>query len=127
MTTLREQIALDLAATALSAADLAEQATYTPAGGAAATIYTLQIGVERRERAEVDDGNHDLAVRDQLIANDADTGVAAPAVGDTMTLDGKTWAVDEIAASTFATHRLVLTRQVRRRLAAPSGRLEGPR
>ena len=123
MTSIHDMLAADLAATGLNTSDFAVSATYTPAGGDGLAVTILRVEAASEGSEAVDDARHRVQRCSVVIAAAA---VAAPAVGDELTIDDLIWSVERIEASSTAFHRLEISRKVRQRQAGPQTRLEGP-
>lgn len=108
MTTLREQIAIDMAGI-VDAGDLAEEITYTPKGGSPKTINALVLSVDT-ETEDDELGETKVKRRRIVILTDAAKGIASPKPGDIVTINSAAWRVSAIDAEGFgkATLSIVL-------------------
>jgi len=94
-TTLAEQVAADLAATAFdTTAELspAESATYTPLGGSGSAVSMIFVDDSER-KADYPDGQ---IIGREMVALVQAADVAAPAIHDTITRGEETWTVAAI-------------------------------
>jgi len=122
-----EILAADLDATAFDAeADESpsESVTYTPSGGAAATLNAVLEPVFA-DRTDSGDARHDAASRSIIIRTDAVGGIPSPAVGDAVTVAAEGWVVDLVEWKGRGLAMLRLVRQSRRRQGTPGSYLEG--
>jgi len=108
MTTLREQIAIDLAGL-VDEGELSEEISYTPKGGDAKTINAL-VGPLDTEIEDDELGETKVKRRRIVILTDAARGIAAPKINDLITLGTDIWRVSAIEAEGFgkATLSIVL-------------------
>jgi len=98
MTTLREQIALDMAGIVMG--DLSEEITYTPKGGSPKTINAL-VGSIDTETEDDELGETKIKRRRIVILTDAAKGIEAPKPGDLVTIADVAWRVSSIDAQGF--------------------------
>ena len=99
MTTLREQIALDMAG--IVTGDLSESITYTPKGGSPKTINAL-VGSIDTELEDDELGETKIKSRRIVILTDAAKGTASPKINDIVTITGNDWRVSSIDAEGFS-------------------------
>ena len=99
MTTLREQIALDLAGI-IDTGELSEEITYTPKGGPPKTINALVCPIET-ELEDDELGETNVKRRRIVILTDATKGIAQPKINDLATINTDDWRVSSIDAEAF--------------------------
>lgn len=99
MTTLREQIAIDLAGI-VDTGELSEEITYTPKGGSPKTINAL-VGALDTETEDDELGETNVKRRRIVILTDATKGIASPKANDIVTIASEAWRVSSIDAQGF--------------------------
>jgi len=115
--TLKTRIAADVLNTFLNSDEFADDGTYTPYGGEAQSI-TGVFTEELSETRDGPDGPYDVRTGRLFISTDATSGIASPAKGDTWTLNGETWTVDEVELQAGSAAELTLILPTRRNVAA---------
>jgi len=90
---LNNQIAADIAATALNVNEFGAAVTYTPTGGAGSSINALVLRDDPFQEPYVR-GDAFATLQIMVAASD----VATPQHGDTYTIDGSTWEHDPTQA-----------------------------
>lgn len=115
--TLKTQIAADVLTVMLNTNEFADDGTYTPHGGEAKSI-TGVFTEEMPETRDGPDGLYDVRTARLFISTNATSGIAAPAKGDTWTLNGEIWTVDEAELQVGDAAELTLILAARRNVAA---------
>lgn len=98
MTTLREQIALDMAG--IVTGDLSEEITYRPEGGGVKTLNAL-IGSVDTEPEDDELGSTKIKRRRIVILTDAAKGIGQPKINDIVCIADDNWRVSSIDAQGF--------------------------
>ena len=124
MGTIQETLATDLG-TVFAAEEVTDSVTYTPSGGDAVTRQAL-LGPQRDEYRNDEQAEYLVRQRECTILTDADTGVAAPAREDTVTIDSTVWVVDQVIEITDVWAQLLLVSRGRKRLAGNDAIMELP-
>lgn len=94
--------------------------SYSAGGAAAKTIdWVEDAGLDQRTDLD-NDGQVRKATRSGWISTDATAGIASPADGDTVTLDGDVYVVDRVLEQVAGLARLQVQRS-ERRTAGPRG------
>lgn len=124
MSTISDIVAADLKAIF---ADAGDTITYTTAAGVESSILAI-LPPWVRSYEEEESATHDAAGCEILIRTDATAGIAAPDIGDTVTISAGTWTVEAIVGQTHSTGtaRLQIARQHRRRQGTPGTRMDVP-
>ena len=111
MANIDDILAADLAATAFdpdATESPVESVTYTPAGGEPVVRNVIMTPAEE-VRDEDEDGMRKVKRRSATIRTDAETGIVAPAIDDSINFDSLDWKVAAIeqAGSGIATLTIV--------------------
>ena len=104
-----------------------EDVTYTPDGGEAKTIKAI-VPPFMRSLEDVGDDQHEISDCEIMIRTDATAGIAAPAIGDSVTIAEVEWAVTEIISQMHQTGqaRLRVERHERQYKGSPGHKIPKP-
>lgn len=91
--TLKSLMAADIDDVFLNTDEHAEEVLFTPVNGPQRSITAV---IDEKPSEIREDGNHllNLRVISVFVKRDATTGISAPAMGDTLQWDGKTFSYD---------------------------------
>jgi len=116
---LQEQIAADVRNVLLNTDEFGESVTHTPLAGGDGSGVSGLFTEDVPEIDEREDGPYEVRRGTLLISTDADEGIASPARGDSFTIAGETWTVEEVHLMRHATAaQLDMVCATRQRLSA---------
>jgi len=124
MGTIQETLETDLG-TIFAAGEITTEVSYTPAGGDPVSVQAL-LGPRRDEYRSDESGEFLVRERECTILTDAETGVAAPAREDTVTIGSTVWVVSQVIEVTDAYAQLLLVSRGRKLLAGNDAVMELP-
>jgi len=124
MGTIQETLATDLG-TIFGSQEITDEVTYTPSGGEPVTIQAL-LAPERDDYRNDEQAEYLVRNRECTILTDADTGVAAPAREDTVTIGSTVWAVEQVIEIGPGWAQLLLVSRGRKRLAGNDAIMDLP-
>jgi len=120
-----DQMDADLAVLTATTGEFSAAVTYTPASGDPVSIRAI-VPPKNVARDDLAQSEH-IAERNTIaIRTDATAGVAAPAVGDSVTIASEEWAVDEVELVGAGAAVLHVTKLQRTRIAGPDSRMARP-